>query len=366
MSLQRSVLATASVLVLAACGQPQAQKQAAAPAAQPAAQPAPQAAQAPLNPQGIDQAAFSAEALQSGERAPSVIRAQVLLDRARFSPGMIDGTMGENVRQAIAAYEEANGLQVDGQLDEAVFQKLTGADAGAVLTQYTITPQDVAGPFVEVPEKDIMGQSKLEKLGYESALEALAERFHMTEELLQALNPGVDFAKAGQTITVAAVSDDKLPVQVAAIEVDKQEKAVRALDAQGKLIAFYPATIGSEEMPAPGGSWKVKAVAHDPSYTFDPKRLTYKQPGVTERTTVKPGPNNPVGVVWIDLTKDTYGIHGTPEPREVGKVSSHGCVRLTNWDAEELASGVKAGVKVSFLEKSSDSAMRKGGTQKAV
>ena len=357
MRLQSSFVLAASAAALAACGQP-AQKQAAAPPAPatPVVQPAP--APGALDPQGVDQAAFSAEALQSGDRAPSVVRAQVLLDRARFSPGMIDGTMGENVRQAIAAYEEANGLPVDGQLDEAVFQKLTAADAAPVLTQYVVTDKDVAGPFVQVPKDDIVGQSKLPHLGYQNVAEALAERFHMTEELLQALNPGADLTKAGTTITVAAVSDDKLPTQVATIEVDKQEKAVRALDKDGKLIAFYPATIGSEEMPAPGGAWKVAGVAHEPTYTFDPKRLTYKQQGVTERTTVKAGPNNPVGVVWIDLTKDTYGIHGTPEPREVGKVSSHGCVRLTNWDAEELSTGVKTGVKVTFLEKSSDSALR--------
>jgi lipoprotein-anchoring transpeptidase ErfK/SrfK len=352
-------LLAASALVLAACGQP---KPAPAPPPSPSPQPASAPAHPPagaLNAQAVDQAVFSPEALQSQDRAPSVVRAQVLLDRARFSPGMIDGTMGENVRQAIAAYEEANDLTVDGQLDEAVFQKLTQADSAPVLTQYTITAKDTAGPFVQIPKNDLKGQSQLPALGYESVTEELAERFHMTEQLLQALNPGADFNAAGTTITVAAVRADKLPDQVATIEVDKQEKAVRALDKDGQLLAFYPAAIGSDDMPAPSGTWKVKAVAHDPTFTFDPKRLTYKNKGVDGKVTVKPGPNNPVGIVWIDLTKDTYGIHGTPDPREIGKVSSHGCVRLTNWDVQQLASGVKAGATVRFLEKSSDSAIRK-------
>jgi lipoprotein-anchoring transpeptidase ErfK/SrfK len=359
-------LAAASAAVLVACGQPQpAKPPAPTPTpAQPANLPAPGPG-GPLNAQTVDQAAFSAEAVQSPDRAPSVVRAQVLLDRARFSPGMIDGTMGENVRQAIAAYEEANSLPVDGQLDEAVFAKLTQTDTAPSLTQYVITDKDVAGPYVQIPKDDLKGQSLLPALGYQNITEALAERFHMTEELLQALNPGVDFNAAGTAITVAAVSDGKLPTQVASIEVDKQEKAVRALDKDGNLIAFYPATIGSEEMPAPAGVWKVTGVAHAPDFTFDPKRLTYKKKGVNERVTVKPGPNNPVGAVWIDLSKDTYGIHGTPEPREVGKASSHGCVRLTNWDVAELASGVKTGAKVSFLEKSTDSAMRKAAAPAA-
>ena len=352
-------LLAASALALAACGQP---RPAPAPAPKPVpAQPAstPAAVQpGGLDQQSVDQAAFSPEALQADVRAPSVVRAQVLLDRARFSPGMIDGTMGENVRQAVAAYEEANGLPVDGQLDEAVFQKLTQADSAPVLTRYTITAKDTAGPFVQIPKNDLKGQSQQPALGYESVTAELAERFLMTEELLQALNPGADFNTAGTTITVAAVRADKLPGQVATIEVDKQEKAVRARDKDGQLLAFYPATIGSEDMPAPSGTWKVKAVAHDPTFTFDPSRLTYKKKGVDGKVTVKPGPNNPVGSVWIDLSKDTYGIHGTPEPREIGKVSSHGCVRLTNWDVLQLASAVKAGATVRFLEKSSDSAVK--------
>jgi lipoprotein-anchoring transpeptidase ErfK/SrfK len=279
-----------------------------------------------------------------------VLRAQVLLDRARFSPGVIDGTMGENVRQAVAAFEEANRLPVDGQLDEQVFARLIQADAAPVLARYALTDEDVRGPFVQFDPEDMKAQSELPALGYQTVEEALAEKFHMTPDLLRALNPGADFTRAGTELTVAAVREEALPAQVARVEVDKAERAAKAFDAQGKLIAFYPATIGSSEHPAPDGELKVTGVAKDPTYTYDPKKLTYEVKGVKEKLTLAAGPNNPVGSVWIALKPgEGLGIHGTPDPEKVGKTSSHGCVRLTNWDARQLASAVKPGVKVSFV-----------------
>jgi len=187
-------------------------------------------------------------------------------------------------------------------------------------------------------------------MGFESAKEALAEKFHMTEELLEQLNPGVDFGAAGAKIVVVQPGDDALPADVALIEVDKADKALRAFDASGKLLAFYPATIGSDERPAPEGVLTISGVSRDPTYTFDPKRLTYSQSGVKGKLTLAAGPNNPVGTVWLALSEPTFGIHGSNEPKEIGKKFSHGCIRLSNWDAEELASKTKAGVKVSFIE----------------
>ncbi|MGV8928291.1 MAG: L,D-transpeptidase family protein [Brevundimonas sp.] len=277
---------------------------------------------------------------------PAMARAQVLLDRTRFSPGIIDGLGGENTRQAIAAFEEANNLPVDGELDAAVFERLTAGDSARVLTDYTITAADAAGPFIGTVPEDIAAMGRLDTVGYADAREALAEKFHMSEALLDALNPGVDYGRAGQTIVVASTGPGDLPAEVARIVVNKAESSVRAFDAEGKLLAFYPATIGSGEMPSPTGSHSVRAIAPRPNYTYDPSRVSYGDGG--SKVVVPPGPNNPVGSVWIDLSRDTYGIHGTPDPSKIGKTASSGCVRLTNWDVEQLATGVKPGVEVRF------------------
>ncbi len=347
----RLIAPALGALALAACGGDQenaSDRSGASPApAQAQAPAAPTAAQGGMQRQAVDAAAFTQDVANSAERSPAILRAQVLLDRARFSPGVIDGTMGENVRQAIAAFEKANGLQVDGQLDEAVFQKLTQVDPTPVLADYTITDADVKGPFIQAVPDDLTEKGKLPAMSYTSPLELLAERFHATEELLQTLNPGVDFAKAGAKIVVPHVRTDALPGAVKLIEVNKAEREVRVYGENRQLLAFYPATIGSDVLPTPSGNLKVTAVARNPDYTFDPAKLNWD--GAKTKVNVKPGPNNPVGAVWIDLSKPTYGIHGTDNPRTIGKTESHGCVRLTNWDALQLASQVKAGVPVNFI-----------------
>ncbi|MBX3479979.1 MAG: murein L,D-transpeptidase [Caulobacter sp.] len=341
-----SATALLSLLTLSACGEEN--KGPPIPPQEASSVPAPSLAGG-LNPGQVNTAAFAETPSAPDQRAPAVLRAQVLLDRARFSPGVIDGTAGENLRQAVAAYEQANGLPVDGELDEAVFQKLTLADPRPVLGEYVITEEDEKGPFVTLPDS-MTEQTKLKAMGYQSPKEALAEKFHMTEDLLSQLNPDADFSKAGTTLVVVQPGADKLDAEVALIEVDKADKALRAYDANGNLLAFYPATIGSEERPAPEGVLKVTGVSDAPTYTFDPKRLTYSQPGVKGKLTLAAGPNNPVGGTWIALSKETFGIHGAPDPTKIGKTFSHGCIRLSNWDAAELASGAKAGVKVSFIE----------------
>ncbi len=365
LSLSAAFLASVS---LAACGAPDPNSQ--RPAETPPGSSAPRAAGATgaLAPQAIEAAVWQADAptppstlappppatapgvngptaASSTPPRPEIIRAQILLDRARFSPGAIDGLGGENTRQAIAAFAEANDLASDGELNAEVFARLTQA-AAPVLGDYVITAADVAGPFITaLPEKP-EDQAALPALDFASPLEALAEKFHVTEAMLTALNPGVDFARAGQAIVVPAISAQPLPAEVTRITVNKTESAVRAFDAQGNLLAFYPATIGSSERPAPSGRVTVVGVANDPDYTYDPSRLTYGT--ANRRFVVKPGPNNPVGSVWIDLSRDTYGIHGTPDPSKIAKTASNGCVRLTNWSAEQLAASVKPGVEVIF------------------
>jgi lipoprotein-anchoring transpeptidase ErfK/SrfK len=280
-------------------------------------------------------------------RRNALIRAEVLMSRAHFSPGVIDGQDGGNLQNAIAAYETANQLPVDGKMSAAVWSSLA-KDTRAALTDYVITAEDVKGPFLPTIPKDMADMAKLPALGYTGPVQELAERFHMDEGLLKSLNPGADFSAAGTKIVVAAVGPEKLAMPVSRIEVDKTHRQVRAYGAADLLLAVYPATVGSTERPAPAGEWAVRTVAPNPTYTFDPSRLTFGKAS-EGKLTVKPGPNNPVGSTWIDLTKDTYGIHGTPDPRMVGKAASHGCVRLTNWDVRQLSLAVKKGTKVDFV-----------------
>lgn len=282
----------------------------------------------------------------SGKRSKDTLVVQVLLDRSRFSPGVVDGMVGGNTRRAIRAFERANGLPEDGAIDPELMRTLLDQQSGDIFQPYTVTSEDVDGPFREVPE-GMAAKAKLEKLSYETPLELLAEKFHMSQALLKALNPGADFSKQGTELTVIVPGSDDLQTEIARIEVDKAKNSVRAYSSTGELVARYPATIGSESFPSPDGSMEVRAVAPEPNYYFNPEGRDW---GPDRRLTIAAGPNNPVGSTWIDLTKEGYGIHGTPEPKLIGKTSSHGCVRLTNWDAEELAKGVRQGTKVVFLE----------------
>ncbi len=276
-----------------------------------------------------------------------LVRAQVLLDRANFSPGEIDGRNGDNLKRALATYKQAYGLANPQQLDDAALQALTGNDKQPVLQHYTTTADDEKGPFVGSVSKDFRALAKLKTVGYANPQEGLAEKFHMSASLLRELNPSADFGKAGTSLTVAKTGRGNLP-QAARVEVDKSANQLRVYDGSGKVIAAYPATVGSTDRPAPSGKATVVSVAPDPTYTYDPKRVTFgpKSAGVLK---IAAGPNNPVGSTWIALSIETYGIHGAPEPELVGKTASHGCVRLTNWDADALGKAVKKGTPVEFL-----------------
>lgn len=298
--------------------------------------------------EAVNSATFQSDARMIKGPSPLILKAQILLDRAGSSPGAIDGVYGGNVAKAIGAVETVLGLPVDGQLDPEVWTAIGGDQASDVLVEYTITEEDANYPFLPSIPRDFAEQAQLPALNFTSPQEMFGERFHMDAKLIDALNPGVDWKRAGETIIVAAVEGQPVSGKIARIEADKGRRQVRAYDAQNRLIVAYPATIGSADNPSPSGDHAVNTVAPNPVYYYNPDNFV--QGNNTQKLELPPGPNNPVGTMWIDLTEPSYGIHGTPEPSKIDKTASNGCVRLTNWDAEELATLVDPGVIVSFVE----------------
>jgi lipoprotein-anchoring transpeptidase ErfK/SrfK len=280
----------------------------------------------------------TAEAVGPRSIGAATLRAQIRLDRARFSPGEIDGRYGSNFRNALRSYQKAMDLPVTGAVDAATWLSLD-RDADPVLARYRVTEADVAGPFQAVPE-DMMEKSKLPTLGYGSVAEAIGERFHLSPELLAHLNPGKDPGKVGEEILVPNVHPPGKVEGAEEVVVDKSDSSVSLRDGRGRVLARFPATTGSKHDPLPIGNWKVNGVGRDPEFKYNPDLFWDAEAG-HEKALIRPGPNNPVGVVWVDLSKKHYGIHGTPEPSKIGKTHSHGCIRLTNWDATTLGDSVR-------------------------
>ena len=286
--------------------------------------------------------------LRANERInPTLIKAQVLLDRAHFSPGEIDGKFGDNFKKALMAFTTAQGFNSKGELTDEIWQKLTTTSSDPVLTKYTISKDDVEGPFVHSIPTKLEEMKDLSVLAYTSPREKLAEKFHISQELLSALNPKLKFDTANETIIVAKIAENGAPERATRVEVDKNAQILKLFGRDQQLLATYPATVGSTEKPAPSGRLKITGISKNPTYRYNPK-YAFKGVRTTKPFTIKPGPNSPVGLVWIGLSGEGYGIHGTPDPSKVSKTASHGCIRLTNWDALRVASAVAKGTPVDF------------------
>ena len=294
-------------------------------------------------------------------QGPVALQLQILLDRANFSPGIVDGAWGKNAAKALAffARNETSGDTVTSPksqpaVDRATYDRLRAA-AGPrpMLLQYAITAADLQGPFVQIPDS-VYQQAKLKCLCYSSIGEALSERFHTSQKLLAQLNPKVklDALRAGTVLTVPNVLNESYAsaadsVRIARLIVSKTGFWTHAVDDRGRVIYHFPSTLGAGYDPSPTGAFKITGFSHNPTFHYQPK-LFAEVPDDKPEARLPPGPNSPVGVVWIALSKPHYGIHGTSTPETIGYANSHGCVRLTNWDASQLSDLVEGGTPVVF------------------
>lgn len=285
---------------------------------------------------------------------PSVLRVQVLLDRALFSPGIIDGRWGKNTEKAVYWLQQREGLSRTGHVDQATFQRLRelAGNPPELVRMHALTEEDVSGPFITIPE-DIYEQAELSCMCFESLSEKLGEMFHTSPALLEKLNPGVDLnaVGAGDRIAVPNVRDGAAPATgtVDRLVISDGGFYLHAVDSAGRILYHFPTTLGSSYSPSPTGEYRVTGIAQDPNWHYQPDLLE-GIPDDEEDALIPAGPNNAVGVVWMQLSKPHYGIHGTNAPETIGYTTSNGCVRLTNWDARFLSERIQQGVPVEFRD----------------
>lgn len=279
---------------------------------------------------------------------PVYARAHVMLNNAHASPGAIDGTSGKNTLKAIASFQQMNGIKPTGTLTQETWDALLAKQGSKpAFVEYTITEEDLKGPYAESIPSDYALQAKMKGLYYTRVTEMLGEKFHMDEGFLKKLNPKATFKKAGEKLIVANIRNE-VPEDIHLIVAHKGAKQLYLFNSRNQMIASFPATIGSSSTPSPTGTYNVTGVAKNPWYSYSPSNFV--QGNNKKPLSLPPGPNGPVGNIWIGLSKKSFGIHGTPNPSAISKTASHGCIRLTNWDANDLGRKVKSGVTVRFLE----------------
>lgn len=295
----------------------------------------------PITVESVSAAPFTHD-LSLHSAGPQVLRIEILLDRIKFSPGELDGVFGNNLAHAVTAFRRSRQLPLDPVVDQNVWN-LLNADSGPLFVDYAITRQDARGPYTPIPAA-MLGKARLKSLGYESAAEMLGERFHVSPKLLAALNPDKTLTEPGTVIQVPNVLTPP-PPRPASLCVNGTDLTLQGLDAGGHILMSYPVSVGSKHDPLPVGQWQVVAIHPFPVYTYDSIHF-WDASGPRTKAHVAPGPNNPVGVVWIGLSKNHYGIHGTPSPGLIGRGQSHGCIRMTNWDASELSGLIQTNLNV--------------------
>ena len=296
--------------------------------------------------------------LKIPNRGPVPLQLQIMLDRAGFSPGIIDGTWGKNAASALKYFRVANAMDSaeTRTVDKATYDKLAANAPNPLIKTYQVTADDMEGPFLPIPD-DVYAQAKLKCLCYSSPAEELAEQFHTSEAMLKQLNPKVDLKSiaAGTSLQVPNVevpvfdpmTRDTTGQAAAKIVISKKDFHTQLIDGSGKIVAHFPSTLGAGYDPSPTGGFRVTHISRDPGFNYQPA-LFAEVPDTKPKAKLPPGPNSPVGVVWMALSKPHYGIHGTSSPETIGYTNSHGCVRLTNWDADRLASLIRAGTPVEF------------------
>lgn len=311
-----------------------------------AAPPAVAVAMPPITAEIANDASLRSEG-GPNQQGAAVLRAQILLDRAHFFPGEVDGVYGSNMAQAISGFQKNNGLHVSGVMDAPTWTALN-LDIEPVLVIYSLTEADIAGPFIEIPD-DMMHKAQLDALGYRDSAEGLGELFHTSPALLHALNPDKDLGRVGEQILVPNLGTPTPLPKAARVLVDRSDSTVTLFDAADKIIAQFPASTGSRRDPLPIGKWKILGVARNPVFKYNPKLFWDANPAHA-KATIPAGPNNPVGVAWVALSKEHYGIHGTPEPSKIGKTQSHGCIRLTNWNVAAMGHAISPGLTARLQE----------------
>lgn len=278
---------------------------------------------------------------------PAYARAQVMLNNLHASPGAIDGKSGKNFLKALSTYQQIQGFPITGQLSQQTWASLVAKQSNLAFGTYIITAQDLKGPYAKTIPRNYALQAKMPGLYYTRITEMLGEKFHIDEEFLRQLNPKATFTQVGEKIIVPNVRNE-LPQDIRLIIAHKGARQLYLFNGKNHLVASFPATIGGSDTPSPKGTHKVVKVVTNPYYGYSPKNFV--QGGNKKPLVLPPGPNAPVGNIWIALSKPSFGIHGTPNPSLISKTASHGCIRLTNWDANDLGRKVQAGAVVKFLE----------------